>query len=116
MNELEGLWSLEFFSDGVSRSKGSVVVTRNAQIRGTDSQFLWTGSYQFQGAEIWVHLEAATLSGGFASPNVRGQDAKSFTLDRLVGPTPTLPIKIGTSFSVTDSADARLKIVFTKAP
>jgi hypothetical protein len=115
MDELDGLWSLEFFTDGVSRSSGSVAFHPQGKIRGKDSQFLWTGSYQFQGAEIWVRLEAATLSGGFPNPNVRGQDPKGFTLDRLVGLAPITPVGIGTSFSVTDSADPTIKFVFTKA-
>jgi hypothetical protein len=116
MEELNGLWSLEFFTGGVSRTSGSVVFTPQAKIRGKDSQFLWTGSYQSQGSEIWIHLEAATLSGSFANPNVSGQYPMGFTLDRLVGLIPTVPVKIGTSFSVNDSGDSRVKIVFTKAP
>jgi hypothetical protein len=116
MDELNGLWSFEFFTAGVSRSSGSIVFTPQAKIRGADSQFLWTGSYQLQGAEIWVHLEAATRSGGFANRKVSGRDHKTFTLGRLVGPAPIAPIGIGTSFSVTDSADTRLKIVFAKVP
>jgi hypothetical protein len=91
-------------------------MTHQGDIRGRDFQFRWTGSYQFQGAEIWVHLEATTHSGAFANPNVSGQDPKAFTLDRLVGPAPIAPIGIGTSFSVTDSADATIKFVFTRAP
>ncbi len=116
MDELNGLWSFEFFTAGVSRSSGSIVFIPLAKIRGADSQFLWTGSYQFQGAEIWVHLEAATRSGGFADRKVSGRDPKTFTLGRLVGPAPIAPVGIGTSFSVTDRADTRLKIVFTKVP
>jgi hypothetical protein len=65
-------------------------------------------------AAIWLDLEAASHSGGYAKPYVRGLDPKGFTLDRLIGLSLVAPLDLEQSFSVTDGTDAAINFVFAE--
>jgi hypothetical protein len=105
---LDGLWSLEFKVEGDSRF--GVVAVSNTHIFGGDSQFYWTGRLRFSDGKLWVHFEAKTHSGGFAT--FFGENSKGFILGRLTGPAPG---PFARSFTVTGVTRGNLlTVVFTK--